>query len=780
MEQHNNYPHNISNKEKLSNDKAYYKFYGSKYRKDGNVDFTRLKENYMLANGEIDEATFKHVYAPFGTDTRLPVKFKHKDIVSPTIKRVVGIASTRKFKNRLVAVNSEALSRKREEERNRYSQIVVARALNQIAQQLESQIPPDAPNRAALIEEEALKATPESVKKHMAKKHVDVAEVVATHIQNFTLLDQDADTTFLLATYDAAVCGKYILYTGIEQKKAVLKRIDPRAFTYTRTTSSPFIKDFDQGTVHLYLSIPKILEAWGDIIDDTTLNKLRALITDGMSSPTFAFSAFEDDAASPIRYDENTGVDITIFVSHSIWRAETKKGILTYINKEGVEDVVTVDEDYIMDKENGDISIEWKSVPELHECIMAGSDIIIKAGPVEGQMFDVDNMFQKDLPFMGVLLNSYGSECKGLVDYQKPYAALYDVILFRIEEFMSKDKGKLVFMNEDMLPAGIAPDKFFAYAEQNNIAFFSNKDLKNVDKNVSSHVKEIDRSMIAKIDQYIDLANYVELKCKTAVGINPQFEGEIQEREGVRNVEKAVGATSLALEPMFYLMDVAKNQIVKALVYNQIVAIIRYKRKHISYILDEVGLVTVELDPDLLLESQYTMFMEDGSKQTKIIDILTQYAANKAQTEQLTLSALGRFLQEDDLNSALSILEESERISHDNAKELEQMRTQGNLELEQAKLQAAKDLETHKTDNELRVVDAKGEQEIIKAAIVGSGFAEDKDMNNNSVPDIIEIANSMLEKQKFEYQKIQDSIKNKQEDKKLDIEAKKASKPTSK
>lgn len=773
-----NFTHLISNKEKLEKDFAYYRFYSNKYRHDNNMDFQRMHENYVLANGDIDESMFKNIYQPFGPNVKLPTQFRHKDIVSSSIKRVVGIATTRKFKNRLVAINKEAVNRRREVERSKLSSL----AVNQVTQELEkligSQIPLDQENRKQLIDQEVANQTPDSIKKYMRKQHVDPAEKIANHIKNYTLLEQDVDTTLALCSYDAAVVGKYLFYVGIEQEKAVFKRIDPRCFTYSRTTNSPFVKDFDQGTLHLYLSPAKIQEYWGNVIDKAKLSKIFNLVHEASSASMLHFDATEPSSFNnPIRYNSNTDTEANIYVSHSIWRSSTKKGILRYVRNE-VEDIAIVDEEYIFNKDIGDISIEWKDVPELHECIMAGSDIIIKCGPVEGQVFDIDNLYVKDLPFYGCLLNSYDSECKGLIDYQKQYAALYDIILYRVEDFMAKDKGKLIFMHQDMLSVDI--DKFLGYAEKNNIAFYGTQNIKNVQKDVSNLVKEVDRSQIAKINQYIDLANYIELKVKTVVGINPQFEGEIQEREGQRNVERAVGATSLALEPMFYLMDVAKNQAIKALTYNQIICFIRNNKKHISYVLDDVGLLAVDIDKDMLIESQFYMFMEDGSRQQKIIDVLTQYAAGKAQTDNLQLSALGRFLQEDDLNSALDILADSEEIKFKQDSELEAQRS-ANVKNELA-IEAAnnKELKMMEHDNDLLQIDRKGEWDVIKATVVGSGFAEDKDTNNNNVPDIMEIANQLVERQKLQHQMLQDKIKNKQDDRKLDIESKKVDKMSSK
>ena len=68
--------------------------------------------------------------------------------------------------------------------------------------------------------------------------------------------------------------------------------------------------------------------------------------------------------------------------------------------------------------------------------------------------------------------------------------------------------------------------------------------------------------------------------------------------------------------------------------------------------------------------------------------------------------------------------------------------------------------------------------EIQKQTILSLGFAEDKDVNDNDVPDVLEVAKfgvetklkmqkQLLDAQKFEHQKKQDEEKNRLEEKKI-------------
>ena len=759
--------HNIANKTK-----EYYKYWGMRYRQD-TQDLTRMEFNSQLASGNLDRKLLEYVWNPHKMDTvssGFPVEFRHKDIISATLKRVQGTISTRRFKNKLVAVNKEAINRKRDSLRNEYSQYVIDEVMAEIQKAVIKDNPKATPEQLTSLVE---KNTPERIKKLHERKHVDPAEIIGNHVLNYVKRQEDCDIKFMQAAWDAITYGIFVTYDGIQNNKAVLRHVNAKNFTYVRSTNSPFIKDFDAGTVHYWLTPTKILEYWGDFIKPNILKELF----DTQSLGGYSEFGFGSSEYSILNYIGDsffqTDNNKRLHVTHSVWKAATTKGILTFIDKDGILRKDLVDPGYELNPALGDVSLEWKSLPELHEVIMLGKDTIIKSGVVEGQLFDIDNMYNKDLPFKGVVLNDHDGQPKGLVDYQANYALLYDIILYRIEDFMRQDKGNLLMMNMDIM--NLDPDKFFHFAEKNNIGFYSFKDVKDAigNRDINTLVKDIDRSLAAKIDQYINLAEYIETKSKTIIGINPQFEGDIQEREGQRNVERAVGATSLALEPMFVLIETAKNQIMQSLVYNQIAAFIKNKTTNFTYLLDDVGIMAVELDPIMLMQSKYYLFMENNAKQEKILDVLTQLAVQQSASSQLEVSAIGRFLQEEDLNSALELLQLSEMEKHEKNMELEQTRNANATELENSRQEFELIKIDKASESRLHEIDKKGEWDLLKAAVVGSGFAEDKDINDNQVPDIVEIANSLLEQQKFQHQKMQDYVNNKLASRKLDIEEKK-------
>ena len=57
-------------------------------------------------------------------------------------------------------------------------------------------------------------------------------------------------------------------------------------------------------------------------------------------------------------------------VWHVVWRGETKKAIVTYINEAGLVAERVEIGDYKLNKEVGDLAIEYVYVPQVYESVL--------------------------------------------------------------------------------------------------------------------------------------------------------------------------------------------------------------------------------------------------------------------------------------------------------------------------------------------------------------------------------------------------------------------------
>jgi hypothetical protein len=267
------------------------------------------------------------------------------------------------------------------------------------------------------------------------------------------------------------------------------------------------------------------------------------------------------------------------------------------------------------------------------------------------------------------------------------------------------------------------------------------------------------------------MAEYIEAKAKAVVGITDQFEGVIKEREGQQNVQQSIQATNAALEPYFYFHELVKKELLTQLAENAKYVAKNKKSEHISYYTDDMGTVLLRPDYDLLENAIYGIYIKNATKNKEINQIFSQYIGNAIQAQTLELSTLAKFLEEDDLTQAVEFIKVGEENLKEFQEKMKQIESENMRKLQAEKLEAEKQAAALEHDRKIDIENVKGEWDLKKAAIVGVGFDEEKDRNNNSVPDILEHAKHLLEVQKLQYQKSKDFADRKLKEKEINKKA---------
>lgn len=747
--------HRISQKGKDGKNKAYYKHWSSIYANytigynQGFYD--QVKEYYDLVSGKVDLSQYKHVYNRHKVhDNNVPVKFKHRDIISETVKRLQGLEMGRLEAFRLLAVNPEATTRREEDEFNKYRNYVL----------------------------ESLKGTfdenntPDKIRKYMNRKHLDIAETYGNQILNYIKQDQKTQYKFNRAWYHGMCSGIACCYTGIINKKSVINTVNSLYLDYDKAPDNPFIHKGQWVTYYNRMTTSQLLAIYDE---DLTKAEIKKLQDRSNKNPEYGFTPETFGQTNNSHSEENLHI-----VAHSVWKGFKKVGILTHIDAETREIVkLPVNEDYKLDTSIGDIDLEWRWVQEVHECTRIDSDIFVNMRPIPNQEFDLDSLGEeKDLPYVGVVLDDVNSMPVSIVGRMASYQYLYNIILYRIEKLMASDKGKILLQNIDIIPDNDTIDisKWHYYAEANQLGWFSfaQEGNKYGEKDINKQSKLVDMSLTSDIDKYIKLAGYIENKAKKLIGITEQFEGNIQAREGQRNVQHSINASNAALEPYYYLHSVMKTEVLTKALSNAKYALVKYKPKNLYYYTDDIGAAMVNLDFETLKESKYGLFIRNGSKDEQVKQQVQEYASLMVQRESLELSDLAKFLKAEDLNSAVELLEVGEGKKQEKLERIQKMSDQAASEREDSARNFEIEMENLRHQNNMELEDKKIEGDILEASITGIGFDENKDRNNNNVPDIIEYAKSTLEEKKFNHQVKQDKKTAEQRDKELDIKEKEA------
>lgn len=745
----------------------------------------RMKINYDLFNNTINRSDFEKVCYPYGKDAgALPVDFTNKDIVSGKVKALLGMEMNRPFSWSVIATNEEATTRKEQKEMDMIREYVVNSIMEPIrfevekefAQQAQGQelTPEQEKELQQQIQQELQARTPPEVATYMAREHQDPTEVMASQILEYLIQEQDIKNKFDLGLKHGLLSAKEIFWVGNVGPKPTVKVVNPLRFDYDRNPENRTIQEGEWACQEINMSPSQVMMHFGDELTPFEIDEIYEEYNHmyGVTETDFTFT-------------ENGRRDILgIRVLHAEWKALKAVKFLTYQDLEtGEIHMEVVDEEYKLNPEVGDIRVETEWVVAKYEGYQIGRDKYALLREVPGQYKDFDNLYDCKLSYIGAAYDNLNSEAISLMDRMKDYQYMYNIINYRIELLMASDEGKSVLLNTALIPknTGVDLEKWMYYWKVNKIGLMDPTEEGNKGThNIGEAAKEIDLSLISDIQKYVELAEYVERRCGESVGITKEIEGQIANNAAVRNTQQAIVASSNILEPYFAIHNMIKRDVLQSLIECAKVTYAQYQPKTIAYTLDDMSNHLLSIDFDLLDNSTYGIFVANSAKSSEALDMIKQLSHAALQNQRAELSDVIKIMNSDSIQQAEELLVEAERERN----ELEQQNQQAQAQQAEEAAENARAWEREKLqiehDNKMAEIELKGEIDIQKQAILSMGFNEDKDLDKDGVPDVLEVAKFGvdaeikrakidLDREKLDYQKVQDGKKNQLEKEKIAV-----------
>lgn len=752
--------------------------------------YDRMTINYNLFNGILNKSDFESVVRPFGDDVGdLPGRFTNKDIVSGKIKALLGLEMKRPFEWRIIAINDEATSRKEKEYFGMIQEYVVNSIIQPIKTQLEQQAMAETEGRELTDDEinqiqqqiaEQLKAmTPPEIKKYMAREHQDPAEVLGNQLINYLLQKEDffTKTNRILkhGLLSAVECG----WVGIINGEPVLKIINPKYLDFDRRRDLETIEDGEWVTYRMSLSPSEVITYFNEDLKDSEIDEIYKIHHgEGGDLGTFSFENF----------GENTGSNIT--VEHVEWKSLKAIKFLDRVSPEtGEIETLIVDEEYKLNEEFGDIEITTQWIPFRYEGykIHTPEPIYKRCREVPGQYKDFDNLYECKLSYVGVIYDNMNSEPTCPMDRMKEYQYYYNMVMWKIDLLMASDEGKKIFMDYKAIPktSGLDFKQFMHYLKVNNLGFLDpSEEGKKISGDVTNAVKEIDMSLVSDIQKYQAIAEYIKQACGKAVGVPDELEGQISADQSVGNTNNTIVNSSNVIEPIFELHNVVKRNLLSALLQTAKVAYSTFPKKKLHYILDDMSLHQLTLDEVLLDNSTFGLFTANSVRASQALDAVKQLSHAAMQNQKAELSDIIKIYKSNTIQEAEELL----TVAEQNRMEREDAMQQQQLQAQKESEEAARKFKREEHDMELEKInlefDRKKDLEITKQLILSMGFNEDKDLDKDGVPDVLEVAKHELNAQikmgeqeikqaKLAHDIAKDQVTLAQNDKKLELEAKK-------
>lgn len=792
----------LTRKQKNKDKKEWYKRKADEYEamslttydERGVSDFRRMKINYDLFNNKIDLQEFEYVCNPFGEDFgHTPAKMTNKDISSGKIKVLIGMQSRRPFSYKILAVNPEATTRREQEEFSQIREYVVNQITKPIRQQIEleleqeiagQELTPDQEQEVMQrLEEELQTRTPKEVKKYMAREYQDPAEMMANQLITYLYKKLNLEKIFDLAFKHGALSAKQVVYVGVKNGEPIVLPVNSLRFNSDRSPDLLTIEEGEWATYEFRMSPVACVSFFSKELTEEEANRIMELSSYGGSYDP------SEDLFSRIDSDYEEENSNYISVRHAVWKHPRKIGFLTYINEFGEEAETTVDETYKLNKDFGDIKIEWEMIPETHETwkICIGEPIYVRMGPIPGQHKDLDNLYESFLPYYGVYWDNLNSKETSIMDRLIDYQYFYNIIDYRIQKLLATDKGKKVLMNIRSLPDSLKMSlkKWMHTSDVTPYMWFDPGEEGSEYSTPASNIAQVlDLSLISDLSKYFELQESIRVQAGRSIGITDNVEGQTAEREAVRNTQQNLIQSSYLLEPYFKLNDHFKANVIKGLIEASKVAYEGSKPIKLSYILDDLSVATLDLDIGLLDNNTLGIFLADGSELQRIKETIEGLAHAAMQNQTIELSDVAKVMKVDDITEAEELL----RVAEEERREFEiQQQREQQQHLEQEAEKAREFIrEQHEMEKEKIVLkeEERRKTEIIKGALTGASFNPDLDKDKDGQNDFIEIAKqgldadikqtkARLEREEFEHKKEMDRIGASQKDEELKIEKEK-------
>ena len=744
-----------------------------------NTRFGEVQSYYNLYNSIFDEKDFKRITNPFKVDDGFPATPQDFNIIRPKVDLLIGEETKRPMNFRVVRTSQEATSELMDTEKQMLMNYIMASITSKMSEEEAAQF------QQQLQSGEIM--PPEAIAKYMSKDYKDVIENTAYHTLTYLREKLGLDNEFIKGWKDALIAGREYYYIGVLNDEPYMECVNPVEFSFEEAPDLEFVEDASWCCRRMKLPLATLYDRYYNKLEEKDLNKLTEMLT-GRPSNDLGDRGPVDDFGGGIQmhiYD-NPMMDwksrSSINVYHCCWKSFKKIYYVTYMDETGTPQVEIADETYKKTGMELDVTPDW--IVEVWEGYRAGTDLYFGIQPIEYQHVSIDNPNSQKLPYTGAIYSNRNSKPRSLVSILRPLQYMYIVLWYRLEMAIARDKGKVVNMDITQIPKSmnITPERWMHYLSSVGVNFINpyeegwNVPGREGGKPATfNQITALDLTMSNVIAEYIQLMDKIEQLAGTISGITEQREGAISTNELVGNVERSVVQSSHITEPLFWVHNQCKRHALNMLLDTAKGAWQQTGKKKLSYIFDNGERAYIDIQDKFFYEDM-DVFVSDTSKDMENIQKLQQLIQPAMQNGASLLEA-AEVLTNDNFNiikQKLKEMQERQEQMQQQAQEAEQQQAVQLQQMQNEQREQELMLEEAKMELERYKIDADNQTKIAVAEISAYRGTEEKDANNNGIPDPMEIAKDATAQRKIasdEYTKRYEARQKKEiEDKKIDLE----------
>lgn len=754
---------------------------------DAGTSFNDRKETetkLAILHGDIPNEYYKKTLNPYNSSnekyTRFPATMRNLDIMNDVVRRYVSeyFKGVHEF---VVGANAPDVILKRNAKLREEIGILASQAFQQEFEKRLQQLQAEAEQSGTPIDQinpQDAMPDPEEFMNNFNENYIDEESKQAQDILDYVRSMTSDTMIYLSAFFDYISVGECYTYSDIRGEQIIKEHI-PVIDAYPIPNGEFFVEDHDMFARRMMLSYSQIMDMFDEYLTDKDRKFLEDYYAKGnqkggtqllyskyfetYSDVCEKFTKEERDhfKKQPIRINE--GNNNLYEVWHVVWKGEARKGILTYVNEVGLTTTRVVDESYRLDKQNGDISIEWEWDTQVYEGYRIGSRYTaiypIKARPIayerNGKL--PYNGIMELLPYMGKF---------SIISIITPFQIMRNIFAYHREMVIAKNKMFILLLPQSLVSTK-EEDRVYRMAADGTLLVDDAEDsnsqkmaqIRLLNANMGDYIAQITQLMIATRQEAWD-----------CVDMNAQRYGEIAQSAGAATTQEAVARSSMGSVIITEIFDQMRRRDYQRDIDFSKLAFI--DGLQVGYN-DSTGTRRyLSLDVNSFVCSDCGVIVKNDAKEQDKIQQLRQWAFSAAQNGDLDMALAA--ITGDNISKIKSTIDKFNQIKAQHEQDMKNVEAQLKEEEIQTKLreieakgQQDKELEDLKFQHEmaLKYID-------VDMSMLGNTGGDEASQAKNRLAAIAEENKVNIEREKLNLQRqnIQSTLYNKAADRAIKME----------
>ena len=778
-------------------------------------------KNYDLVKGILrmedfyQEPQVKSFTDMLTTDLQLPAYVKHYSIITTPINELVGEISKRPDTFRVKAFDDDSKA----EELEFKTQILQEYVINKAKEKILEKMAQEGQNPEEVDPEELDQMTMQNVQDEL-DDYTSVAEKWANHVltcqkAEFNLKEKSED-----AFRDMLISARefYHIYEDNSKLGFNIEVANPKNTWFLTTPDRKYISDptgraqgaYAAGTVQV-MELSEIIESIPDMTKEE-IDHLRSSLQDyglinvresnlGNPNATPGIDSVQYDTFDPAvlqtrmiieseMKENNDGLKDFLGLTSNVssfgykyvvvrcyWISKRKIGKLIYTDEMGNEQSMLVDETYKSGTIPTQQSLEWGWINEWYQGVKIGPDIyhikpykLLNYCPIIGLTHEVKN-----------------TEAKSLVDLMKPFQVLYNVCMNQLYKLLEKEVGKVYLTSIRHIPipkdgdAQDALDVWEMEARNRGVMFIDDSPENLKSPSSFNQFRDIDLTRTQEIQSRYNLAMQLKNECWELVGMSKQRMGSVSASESATGTNTAIQQSYSQTEPLFVAHEYVMGQLYQAIIDAALYVESKKPQSTLSYITDTGESAFVQVNGSDLRFRDLKVFLTNRPEDNQMFQEIRGLSQAVIQNGGSLYDIIELYSTKSvrQMKKVFKTLKERQEQMQDQQQQMQQQQQQQQAEAQQAQIQQAQVQHEQQMahDDYQRELDRLSKEKIAIISATGYGNVGSEDVNQNAIPDVMEMNKLSHEQEKaakdYQIRLAEINSKNKQASDKMSIEMEK-------